>query len=104
MVSDDDDDWSASKVSLSAEVSSLRKAVGPSQVMQKGYEVLLVSQFTLYGQLKGNKLDFHVAMPPERAKPFYESFVARVAKAYEDDRVKDGVFGAMMQARLPSLM
>ncbi|BFI24202.1 D-aminoacyl-tRNA deacylase [Marchantia polymorpha subsp. ruderalis] len=69
-------------------------------VMQKGYEVLLVSQFTLYGQLKGNKLDFHVAMPPERAKPFYESFVARVAKAYEDDRVKDGVFGAMMQVHL----
>ncbi|KAG6548413.1 hypothetical protein Mapa_009899 [Marchantia paleacea] len=69
-------------------------------VMQKGYEVLLVSQFTLYGMLKGNKLDFHVAMPPERAKPFYESFVARVAKAYKEDCVKDGIFGAMMQVHL----
>ncbi|KAL3702015.1 hypothetical protein R1sor_020037 [Riccia sorocarpa] len=69
-------------------------------VMQKGYEVLLVSQFTLYGMLKGNKLDFHVAMAPERAKPFYESFVQRVSKAYSPDAVKDGLFGAMMQVHL----
>ncbi|KAL2649661.1 hypothetical protein R1flu_017789 [Riccia fluitans] len=69
-------------------------------VMQKGYEVLLVSQFTLYGMLKGNKLDFHVAMPPERAKTCYESFVQRVSKAYKSDAVKDGLFGAMMQVHL----
>ncbi|CAM6112643.1 unnamed protein product [Calypogeia fissa] len=69
-------------------------------VMQQNYEVLLVSQFTLYGQLKGNKLDFHVAMPPERAKPFYESLVQRVSNAYRADAVKDGLFGAMMQVHL----
>lgn len=34
------------------------------QVMQKDFEVLLVSQFTLYGMMKGNKPDFHLAMPP----------------------------------------
>ncbi|KAG0568622.1 hypothetical protein KC19_6G034000 [Ceratodon purpureus] len=69
-------------------------------VMQKNYEVLLVSQFTLYGVLKGNKPDFHVAMPPQLAKPFYESLVQRVRKAYKPDAVKDGVFGAMMQVHL----
>ena len=47
-----------------------------------------VSQFTLYGVLKGNKPDFHVAMPPELAKPFYESFLERVRKTYNPDTVK----------------
>ncbi|KAK3431300.1 hypothetical protein EUGRSUZ_E03165 [Eucalyptus grandis] len=66
-------------------------------VMQKNYGVLLVSQFTLYGILKGNKPDFHVAMPPQKAKPFYESLVERFRKTYSPDAVKDGIFGAMMK-------
>ncbi|XP_010279191.1 PREDICTED: D-tyrosyl-tRNA(Tyr) deacylase [Nelumbo nucifera] len=69
-------------------------------VMQRNYGVLLVSQFTLYGILKGNKPDFHVAMPPERAKPFYASLVERFRKAYNPESVKDGVFGAMMKVNL----
>ncbi|CAH2078641.1 unnamed protein product, partial [Thlaspi arvense] len=69
-------------------------------VMQRNYGVLLVSQFTLYGFLKGNKPDFHVAMPPEKAKPFYASLVEKFQKAYNPDAVKDGVFGAMMKVNL----
>ncbi|XP_030552350.2 D-aminoacyl-tRNA deacylase isoform X2 [Rhodamnia argentea] len=69
-------------------------------VMQKNHGVLLVSQFTLYGFLKGNKPDFHVAMPPQKAKPFYESLVERFRKAYSPDAVKDGLFGAMMKVNL----
>ncbi|KAL6574048.1 hypothetical protein OROHE_001590 [Orobanche hederae] len=71
-------------------------------VMQRKYEVLLVSQFTLYGFLKGNKPDFHVAMPPGAAKPFYASLVEKFQKAYRADAVKgeDGVFGAMMKVSL----
>ncbi|KAF8097420.1 hypothetical protein N665_0289s0009 [Sinapis alba] len=69
-------------------------------VMQMNYGVLLVSQFTLYGFLKGNKPDFHVAMPPEKAKPFYASLVERFQRAYKPDAVKDGVFGAMMKVTL----
>lgn len=47
-----------------------------------------VSQFTLYGFLKGNKPDFHVAMPPDKAKPFYASLVEKFQKAYNPDAVK----------------
>ena len=50
--------------------------------------LISVSQFTLYGFMKGNKPDFHVAMPPEKAKPFYASFVERFQKAYKPDAVK----------------
>lgn len=69
-------------------------------VMQKNYQVLLVSQFTLYGFLKGNKPDFHVAMAPQRAKPFYASLVDRFRNAYNSDAIKDGVFGAKMKVSL----
>lgn len=50
--------------------------------------VLIVSQFTLYGVLKGNKPDFHVAMPPQKAKPFYGSLVDKFRKAYRPDAIK----------------
>ncbi|XP_031125850.1 D-aminoacyl-tRNA deacylase [Ipomoea triloba] len=69
-------------------------------VIQKNYEILLVSQFTLYGILKGNKPDFHVAMPPDKAKPFYAAVVEKFQKAYKPDSVKDGIFGAMMKVNL----
>ncbi|XVE51423.1 hypothetical protein DITRI_Ditri02bG0039000 [Diplodiscus trichospermus] len=58
-------------------------------VMQRNYGVLLVSQFTLYGFLKGNKPDFHVAMPPQKAKPFYESLVDKFRNAYKPEEIKD---------------
>lgn len=69
-------------------------------VMQRNFEVLLVSQFTLYGILKGNKPDFHVAMSPAKAKPFYASLVEKFQSSYSADSVKDGVFGAMMKVSL----
>ncbi|KAL6067441.1 D-aminoacyl-tRNA deacylase [Balamuthia mandrillaris] len=77
-------------------------------VTAKNYEILLVSQFTLYGILKGNKPDFHNAMPPEGrdgsaeggSRAFYASFVEKVRKSYVPDRVKEGVFGAMMEVEL----
>ncbi|GAA0175303.1 esterase [Lithospermum erythrorhizon] len=68
--------------------------------MQKTNEVLLVSQFTLYGVLKGNKPDFHVAMASDKAKPFYTSIVEKFRKAYKPEAVKDGIFGAMMNVNL----
>ena len=39
-----------------------------SNVMQNKYDVLVVSQFTLYGYMNGNKPDFHNSMGHEKAK------------------------------------
>eukprot|EP00117_Sycon_ciliatum_P048181 scpid78088/ scgid34329/ D-tyrosyl-tRNA(Tyr) deacylase 1 len=63
-------------------------------------EILCVSQFTLYGVLKGNKPDFHNALTHEKSKVFYEQFVSELRKAYKPELVKDGVFGADMQVRI----
>lgn len=56
------------------------------------YGIFTVSQFTLYGILKGNKPDFHVAMPPQMAKPFYASLIERFQKSYKPDAIKGRFF------------
>ncbi|KAM9155107.1 D-aminoacyl-tRNA deacylase 1 isoform 2-T2 [Pangshura tecta] len=66
-------------------------------VMDKQYEVLCVSQFTLQCILKGNKPDYHMAMPAEQAESFYNNFLEQLKKAYKPELIKDGKFGAYMQ-------
>ncbi|KAJ1153202.1 hypothetical protein NDU88_005963 [Pleurodeles waltl] len=69
-------------------------------VMDKQFEVLCISQFTLQCTLKGNKPDFHMAMPSELAEPFYNDIVEQLRKAYKPELVKDGKFGAYMQVHI----
>jgi D-tyrosyl-tRNA(Tyr) deacylase len=58
-------------------------------------EILLVSQFTLYGSLKGGRRpDFTGAARPEIAKPLYERVAALLAAG--GLAVKTGEFGASM--------
>jgi len=63
-------------------------------------EILSVSQFTLYATLKGNKPDFHLAMKAEQSKQFYSQFLQDLKKSYQEDKIKDGVFGAMMDVEI----
>ncbi len=59
-----------------------------------GGEVLVVSQFTLYGDArKGNRPSYVAAARPEQAEPLYERFRARLDAA-------GGVFGAHMEVEL----
>uniref|UniRef100_A0A7N5JFV3 D-aminoacyl-tRNA deacylase 1 n=1 Tax=Ailuropoda melanoleuca TaxID=9646 RepID=A0A7N5JFV3_AILME len=69
-------------------------------VMDKQYEVLCISQFTLQCVLKGNKPDFHLAMPTEQAESFYNSFLEQLRKTYRPELIKDGTFGAYMQVHI----
>jgi D-tyrosyl-tRNA(Tyr) deacylase len=65
-------------------------------VKDVGGEVLLVSQFTLYGDAShGNRPSFTLAERPERAEPLYEFAVAELAA--QGVTVKKGVFGADMK-------
>ncbi|XP_032679032.1 D-aminoacyl-tRNA deacylase 1-like isoform X2 [Odontomachus brunneus] len=68
-----------------------------ASVMDKKYEILCISQFTLYHVLKGNKLDFHRAMSTQESELFYINFLAELRKKYNAELVKDGKFGAMME-------
>lgn len=70
-----------------------------SSASSNNFGLLLVSQFTLFAALKGNKPDFHNAMGPDRAKPYWESFVKKVEAAHTGP-VETGIFGAKMEVAL----
>ena len=61
----------------------------------------VVSQFTLLASTrKGSKPDFHGAMGGSRAKELYDDFFSKVQGGYRAEKVKDGIFQAMMEVSL----
>lgn len=65
-------------------------------VKEVGGEILLISQFTLYGDpSRGNRPSFTLAERPERAQPLYE--YTRDLISASGIAVKCGVFGADMK-------
>jgi D-tyrosyl-tRNA(Tyr) deacylase len=70
-------------------------------VKDTGGEVLIISQFTLYGETaKGNRPNFTMAAKPPLANELYEQFVERVRLNLGSDKVKTGIFAAMMSVRI----
>ena len=65
-----------------------------------GGGLLVVSQFTLYGDVKkGRRPSFLDAAPPEIAIPLYDKFVA-LLRERAPSRVETGEFGALMNVEL----
>jgi len=64
-----------------------------------GGSVLVISQFTLYGDCrKGRRPSYTAAAPPELAERLYEDVAARIGRA--GIPTSKGVFGAMMDISL----
>jgi D-tyrosyl-tRNA(Tyr) deacylase len=64
-----------------------------------GGAVLVVSQFTLYGDIRrGRRPGFTDAARPEQAEPLVDYFSSRLRE--EGLQVETGVFGAMMEVEL----
>lgn len=49
---------------------------------------------------KGNKPDFHLSASGDKARTLYKAFYKKVGDLYETDKVKDGLFAAMMDVAL----
>jgi D-tyrosyl-tRNA(Tyr) deacylase len=70
-------------------------------VKEIGGEVLVISQFTLYGETsKGNRPSFTEAAKADVAIALYEKFLDRMKLIIGNSRVKKGIFGAMMDIQL----
>lgn len=57
-------------------------------IIEMNYEILSISQFTLCYKLKGNKLDFHMAMPGNLALENYQYFLDTLRKHYNENKIK----------------
>ena len=95
------DDTEAQAVKLADKLVGLRIFEDEAGKMNRGLEtvngeILIVSQFTLYGNCKkGRRPDFLAAARPEVAIPLYEKFIALCRdKGFP---VKTGRFGADME-------
>ena len=67
-------------------------------IIDAGGEILLVSQFTLYGDARhGKRPSFIRAARPEKAIPLYEKAIAKLG---EKVHVETGIFGAEMKVQL----
>ena len=76
------------------DAGKMNKAVG-----EAGGKVLVVSQFTLYGDVRrGKRPSFDDAAPPETARSLYEYFVERIRAAGLP--CETGMFQEMMQVEL----
>ena len=98
------DDTKAEADYLAAKIVALRifdDAAGKMNVSVKdaGGGLLIVSQFTLYGDVRrGLRPSWSDAAPPEIAEPLYQYFVESSRKLIEP--VETGSFRAMMQVEL----
>jgi D-tyrosyl-tRNA(Tyr) deacylase len=62
--------------------------------------LLLVPQFTLYGDTKkGRRPDFFDALEPELAEPLFDQFTEQM-RAFNPERLETGIFRAHMQVEL----
>lgn len=62
-----------------------------------GFELMVLSQFTLYAQLKGRKPSFHHAEERGAAKELFAELISRFRECYCSSNVKSGVFGACLE-------
>jgi len=98
-----DADWLADKVAGLRIFSDPPGTAGAKDMNRAlaeiGGSILVVSQFTLYGDAsRGRRPSFVEALCPPAAEPLYQYFVDRLRQA--GHRVETGRFGAMMAVSL----
>ena len=84
---------------MARKIQDLRLLADEQSVGDVGAPVLVVSQFTLYGDArKGRRPTWQAAAPAPVSEPAYEAVCARLEEL--GTRVERGVFGAQMQVEL----
>jgi len=93
------DDGDAEAVKMARKIAELRILDGEASVADTGAEVLLISQFTLYGDTrKGRRPSWSAAAPGPQAEPLVEKVAAELRS--RGITVATGRFGADMKVAL----
>ena len=96
---EEDLDWTARKIAA-MRIFDDENGVMNLSVKDVDWEVMVVSQFTLYAStVKGNRPSYIKAAKPDVAVPLYEKFVSLI-DGYMGKDSKIGVFGADMKVSL----
>lgn len=96
---EDDIDWLIKKVSQLRIFSDKSDKMNLS-IQDIDGEVLVISQFTLFANIKkGNRPSYIAAARPETAIPLYELFIQKLGLVIAKP-IQTGVFGADMQVSL----
>ena len=70
-------------------------------LLDTAQDIMIVSQFTLHADTRhGNRPSFTDAAEPKIAEELYEYFTQEVKNLIGNDKVHNGVFGAMMKVKL----
>jgi len=92
--------WLAEKIVKLRLFDSPEGKVNDRSLLDIGGEILVVSQFTLAGDIaKGNRPDYTAAAGPEEAKILYDYFLKKLQEL-QVRRVAGGEFGAMMEVKI----
>jgi len=72
-----------------------------NSLLQKTGDVLIVSQFTLFANIKkGNRPSWNKAAPTKEAKLLYNNFIREFKLLYNSNKIQTGLFGQNMQVEL----
>jgi D-tyrosyl-tRNA(Tyr) deacylase len=92
-------DTPAQAVALARKIWQLRILRGEQSAADTAAPLLVISQFTLYGETaKGRRPTWQAAAPGPVAEPLVDAFVAALREAGAE--VETGIFGADMQVSL----
>lgn len=96
---DEDVQWLAAKIT-NMRIFDDEQGVMNLSLLDKQYDILLISQFTLHASTKkGNRPSYIRASKPDHAVPLYERMIAELTKTLGKP-IQTGKFGADMKVEL----
>ena len=96
---DEDIAWLTKKI-VNLRIFDDEKGVMNLSILDKGGDILLISQFTLHAMTaKGNRPSYIKAAKPDISIPIYEKFITSIENAL-GKKIATGIFGADMKVTL----
>eukprot|EP00088_Acartia_fossae_P009880 TRINITY_DN14857_c0_g1_i1.p1 TRINITY_DN14857_c0_g1~~TRINITY_DN14857_c0_g1_i1.p1 ORF type:complete len:149 (+),score=9.17 TRINITY_DN14857_c0_g1_i1:181-627(+) len=84
----------ASQTVLKVKLSEMDGESKRKSIKETGGDILIIPQATLGGKLKGNSVQYHGNIAPDKGKGLYEQFCNELTSLLPDNKIHFGVYGA----------